>query len=70
MARPQVEDGGDVLQIWRVAANMLNKQSRKAGKSWSYLREIGWGGMDWIDVAHDRDQWRTLVKMEMNLRLP
>jgi hypothetical protein len=21
------------------------------------LREIGWGGMDWIDLAHDRDQW-------------
>jgi hypothetical protein len=23
------------------------------------LREIGWGGMDWIDVAEDRDKWRT-----------
>jgi hypothetical protein len=22
------------------------------------LREIGWGGMDWINVAEDRDQWR------------
>jgi hypothetical protein len=27
------------------------------------LREIGWGGMDWIDVAQDRDQWRALDKM-------
>jgi hypothetical protein len=25
------------------------------------LGEIGWGGMDWIDLAHDRDQWRALV---------
>jgi hypothetical protein len=25
------------------------------------LREIGWDGMDWIDVAQDRDQWRALV---------
>jgi hypothetical protein len=25
------------------------------------LREIGWGGMDWIDLAQDRDQWRALV---------
>jgi hypothetical protein len=25
------------------------------------LREIGLGGMDWIDVAQDKDQWRTLV---------
>jgi hypothetical protein len=31
------------------------------------LREIGWGGMDWIDLAQDRDQWRTLVNMVMNL---
>jgi hypothetical protein len=25
------------------------------------LRELGWGGMDWIDLAHYRDQWRALV---------
>jgi hypothetical protein len=31
-----------------------------------YLREIGWGGMDWIDLAQDRDQWRTLVNTVMN----
>jgi hypothetical protein len=30
------------------------------------LREIGWNGMDWIDLAQDRDQWRSLV----NLRVP
>jgi hypothetical protein len=34
------------------------------------LREIGWGGMDWIDLAQDRDQWRTLVDMVMNLWVP
>jgi hypothetical protein len=34
------------------------------------LREIGWGGMDWIDLAHDRDQWRALVNTVMNLRVP
>jgi hypothetical protein len=34
------------------------------------LREIGWGGMDWIDVAHVRDQWRALVNTTMNLRVP
>jgi hypothetical protein len=26
------------------------------------LREIGWYGMDWIDLAQNRDQWRALVK--------
>jgi hypothetical protein len=30
------------------------------------LKEIGWGGMDWIDMAEDRDQWRALVNMVMN----
>jgi hypothetical protein len=34
------------------------------------LREIRWDGMDWIDLAQDRDQWRALVNVIMNLRLP
>jgi hypothetical protein len=35
-----------------------------------YLRKIGWDGMDWIDLAQDRDQWRALVNMIMNLWVP
>jgi hypothetical protein len=34
------------------------------------LREIGWSGMDCIDLAQDRDQWRALVNTVMNLRVP
>jgi hypothetical protein len=34
------------------------------------LREIDWGGMDWIDLAQDRDQWRALVNTVMNLGAP
>jgi hypothetical protein len=34
------------------------------------LREIGWDGMNWIDLAEDRDQWRALVNTVMNLRVP
>jgi hypothetical protein len=34
------------------------------------LREMGWGGIDWIDLAQSRDQWRTLVKTVINLRVP
>jgi hypothetical protein len=34
------------------------------------LGEIGWDGVDWIDLAQDRDQWRALVNTEMNLRFP
>jgi hypothetical protein len=33
------------------------------------LREIGWGGMDWIHLAQDRDQWRALVNMLISLRV-
>jgi hypothetical protein len=34
------------------------------------LREIGWDGMEWIDLAQNRDQWRALVNTAMNLRVP
>jgi hypothetical protein len=36
----------------------------------TYLREITWGGMEWIDMAQDRDQWRALVNTVLNLRVP
>jgi hypothetical protein len=35
-----------------------------------HLREVGWDGMDWIDLAQDRDQLRALVNTVMNLRVP
>jgi hypothetical protein len=34
------------------------------------LREIGWDGMDWIDLVQDRDQWRALLNTVVNLRVP
>jgi hypothetical protein len=34
------------------------------------LEGIGWGGMDWIDLAQDRKQWSALVNTAMNLRVP
>jgi hypothetical protein len=38
--------------------------------SFTLLRETGWGGMDWIDLAQERDQLRALEHMEMNLQVP
>jgi hypothetical protein len=34
------------------------------------LGEIGWGGMDCIGLAQDRDQWRALMNAVMNLQVP
>ena len=34
------------------------------------LREVGWEGMDWIDLDQNRDRLRALVNAVMNLRVP
>jgi hypothetical protein len=34
------------------------------------LVEVGWGDVDWIGLAQDRDRWRALVNSVLNLRVP
>jgi len=34
------------------------------------LQEVGYGGMDWIELAQDRGRWWEIVNAEMNLRVP
>jgi hypothetical protein len=43
MAHPEVVDRGDGLQIWRLAENMLNKQSQTEDRGWPSSLEVGWG---------------------------
>ena len=30
-----------------------------------HLHEVGWGGMDWIDLAEDRDRWSVVVNLRV-----
>jgi hypothetical protein len=34
------------------------------------LQDVGLGGIDWIDLAEDRDKWWALLNVVMNLRVP
>jgi hypothetical protein len=34
------------------------------------LGEVGWGDVDWIDLAQNRNRWRALVNLVLNLRVP
>jgi hypothetical protein len=52
MACPQVADGGDSLQIWRVAANILNKQLQTADWGWPSSLGVGRGADNPPTVKH------------------
>jgi hypothetical protein len=69
-----VEEAGNTYTIL-VGKSEGKRPLGRPGHGWEnnikiYLREIGWGGMDWIDLAQDRNQWRALVNMVMDLRIP
>jgi hypothetical protein len=62
---------GEMMNAYRIGKRPLGRPRCR----WVYnikmdLGEIGWDGMDWINLAQDRDQWRALVNMVMNLQAP
>jgi hypothetical protein len=49
----------------------LGRQKRRwVGNIKMDLRNIEWDGVDWIDMAQERDQWRALMNTVLNLRVP
>jgi hypothetical protein len=69
---------GHAARMWekRNAYRILvGKPEGRPRRRWAdnikmYLKEVGWDGMDWIDLAQDRDRWRPYVNAVMNLRVP
>jgi hypothetical protein len=43
---------------------------RWADNIWMNLGEVGWGDMDWIGLAQNRNRWRALVNLVLNHRVP
>jgi hypothetical protein len=54
---------------WEIQNERDHWEDQDVG-GWTILKWIGWDGMDWIDLAQNRDQRRALVNTVMNLRVP
>jgi hypothetical protein len=70
-------EGGGGKNAYRILVRMPEgKRPLGTPRGWRVdnikmdLREIGWDGVDWIDLAQDRDQWWALENTVLNLRVP
>jgi hypothetical protein len=76
MGRECSRDGGREKCLHSLVGNLERK--RPLGRSrcrWEDntkmdLQEVGWYGMDWIDLAQDRDRWGDLVNLVINILVP
>jgi hypothetical protein len=63
------------LRFPRGAINLPSVTPEKERRRWEEnikmdLGEVGWGDVDWIGLAQDRNRWRALVNSVLNLRVP
>jgi hypothetical protein len=65
-----VEGMGDEECIYDIGGRARRKETTRKTNIKMDLREIGWDGVDWIELAQDREQWRALVNTVMNLWVP
>jgi hypothetical protein len=76
IAVPASQEAGDRRGAYRVSVGSPDgkRPLARPRHSWEYdtkidLQEVGWGGMDIVDLANDRNRWRALVSTVMNLRV-
>jgi hypothetical protein len=65
--------GGVQIGYWWESQKERDHQEDRDVGGWTLIKwifEIGWDGMDWIDLAQDRGQWRALVNTVIYLRVP
>jgi hypothetical protein len=56
--------GMHVIYWWKEDLDEVRRKIRK------YLREMGWGDMEWLNLTQDTDEWRALVNTVMDSRVP
>jgi hypothetical protein len=61
---------GKKMNVYRILVGKPEGKRPLGRPRRRWADNIGWDGMDWIDLAKNRDQWRAFVNTVMNLRVP